>query len=71
MSVMDKLKNMVGKNEEKAGEAVDKATSYVDEKTGGKYSDKVEQAGQKAHEYIDSQSEQDQGEQQGGGGQQQ
>jgi len=73
MSVMDKLKGMVGKNEEKAGEAVDKATSYADEKTGGKHSDKIDQAGQKAHDYIDGQSEKSQGGQQGGesGGKQQ
>lgn len=72
MSVMDKLKDMVGKNPDKADQAVDKATSYADEKTGGKHSDKIDEAGQKAHDYVESQGEQGQeGQQQGGDGSQQ
>lgn len=70
MSVMDKLKGMVGKNEEKADQAVDKATSYADDKTGGKHSDQIDKGGQKAHDYIEGQSDQGQDEQGQGGKQQ-
>lgn len=49
MSLMDTLKGMVGKgrdaanqNADKVHGAVDKAGNFVDEKTGGKYSDKID-----------------------------
>ncbi|ATL65548.1 antitoxin [Nocardia terpenica] len=48
MSLMDTLKGLVGKgrdaaaeNAEKIHEAVDKAGGFIDEKTGGKYSDQI------------------------------
>jgi hypothetical protein len=48
MSLMDTLKSLVGKgreaaaeNAEKVHEAVDKAGGFVDERTGGKYSDQI------------------------------
>ncbi|MBF6171617.1 antitoxin [Nocardia blacklockiae] len=48
MSLMDTLKGLVGKGREAASEnadkihgAVDKAGSFIDEKTGGKYTDKI------------------------------
>ncbi|MGH3096423.1 MAG: antitoxin [Streptosporangiales bacterium] len=53
MSIMDKLKGLVGKNPDKAKEGLDKATSFVDEKTGGKYSEKIDRASDKAHNVID------------------
>ncbi|MBY8857722.1 antitoxin [Nocardia sp. CA2R105] len=48
MSLMDTLKGLVGKGREVAAEnadkihgAVDKAGEFIDEKTGGKYSDQI------------------------------
>ncbi|MFI5780295.1 antitoxin [Nocardia sp. NPDC051570] len=48
MSLMETLKGLVGKgreaaseNAEKIHEAVDKAGGFIDEKTGGKYSDQI------------------------------
>ncbi|MBF6334175.1 antitoxin [Nocardia transvalensis] len=49
MSLLDTLKGLVGKGRDAASEnaekihgAVDKAGGYIDQKTGGKYSDKIE-----------------------------
>jgi hypothetical protein len=48
MSLMDTLKGLVGKgkdvateNADKIHDAVDKAGGFIDEKTGGKYSDQI------------------------------
>jgi hypothetical protein len=41
MGLMDKLKEMLGRNTGKVEQGVDKAGSLLDEKTGGKYSDQV------------------------------
>lgn len=71
MNMMDKLKGMVGKNPDKAQQGLDKATSYADEKTGGKYSDKINKANEKGQNYIDSSGGGDQGGQDQGGQQQQ
>lgn len=49
MSLVDTLKGLVGKgkdvaaqNAEKIESAVDKAGDFIDQKTGGKYSDKID-----------------------------
>lgn len=44
MSVMDKLKQMLKGHEDKAGQGIDKAGDYVDEKTQSKYSSQVDTA---------------------------
>ncbi|GCD95818.1 antitoxin [Embleya hyalina] len=44
MSVMDKLKQMLKGHEDKAGQGVDKAGDFVDDKTQGKYSGQVDTA---------------------------
>lgn len=69
MAMMDKLKGMLGKNSDKANQAVDKASSYADEKTGGKYSDKINKGSEKARNYVDGQGQQGEGGQSGQGGQ--
>jgi hypothetical protein len=65
MSVLDKVKEMLGKQPDKAKQGVEKAGDMFDQRTGGKYADKVDKAQQKGSDYIDRQG----GE--GGGGQQQ
>lgn len=51
MGLFDKLKKTAKDNAGKVGDAVDKATDAIDDKTGGKYSehlDKVDDAVDKA-----------------------
>ncbi|MEU8759294.1 antitoxin [Streptomyces sp. NPDC048659] len=52
MSVMDKLKQMLKGHEDKAGQGIDKAGDFVDEKTQGKYSSQVDTAQDKLKEQL-------------------
>ncbi|KAA0021178.1 antitoxin [Antrihabitans cavernicola] len=59
MSLVDTLKGLIGKgkdaaaqNADKIGDAVDKAGAFVDDKTGGKYSDKIEKGKDAAKKVI-------------------
>ncbi len=42
MGIFDKAKKAINDNAEKIDDAVDKAAKVVDDKTGGKYADKVD-----------------------------
>jgi hypothetical protein len=53
MAFLDKAKNWVSKNPDKAGQAIDKAGAFFDQKTKGKYSDKVNKARSAARTYVD------------------
>ncbi|WP_067479905.1 antitoxin [Actinomadura hibisca] len=53
MSIVDKVKEMLGQNADKAKQAVDKAGDMVDQRTGGKYADKVDMAQDRARQYLD------------------
>ncbi|MGI5168375.1 antitoxin [Spirillospora sp. CA-253888] len=53
MSIVDKVKEMLGQNAGKAKQAVDKAGDVIDQRTGGKYADKVDMAQEKARRYLD------------------
>ncbi|MFI0368314.1 antitoxin [Actinomadura sp. 1N219] len=67
MSIVDKVKQMLGQHPDKAREGVEKAGDKIDERTGGKYSDKIDKAQDKAGEHIDRGAEGgEQGRQQGG-----
>ncbi|MFE3542490.1 antitoxin [Nocardia sp. NPDC059177] len=59
MSLVDTLKGLLGKgkdaaaqNADKINDAVDKAGSFIDEKTGGKYSDKIEKGKDAAKKVV-------------------
>ncbi|MFI6345542.1 antitoxin [Streptomyces sp. NPDC050560] len=52
MSMVDKLKNMLKGHEDQAEKGVDKAGDYVDDKTGGKHSDKVDKAQDKMKDQL-------------------
>ncbi|MFI0481998.1 antitoxin [Actinomadura sp. 9N215] len=69
MSIVDKVKQMLGQHPDKAREGTEKAGDKFDEHTGGKYSDKVDTAQDKAGEYIDRGGEGGQGGAGGPGGQ--
>lgn len=53
MGILDKVKGLVGKHEDKAKEGVDKVADVVDDKTGGKHTEKIEDAADKAKDAID------------------
>ncbi|MCX5196395.1 antitoxin [Streptomyces sp. NBC_00249] len=59
MSMMDKLKAILKGHEEQAGQGVDKAGDFVDEKTQGKYSGQVDTAQEKLKEQLARDREQD------------
>jgi hypothetical protein len=48
MSIMDKMKDLLGKHGDKVDKVVEKAGDMVDQKTGGKYADKVDKAQEQA-----------------------
>ncbi|MCJ1678764.1 antitoxin [Streptomyces sp. APSN-46.1] len=54
MSVVDKLKQMLKGHEAQAGQGIDKAGDFVDEKTQGKYSSQVDTAQDKLKEQLGS-----------------
>lgn len=53
MAFLDKVKNWVSKNPDKAGAAIDKAGDLFDQKTKGKYADQVNKAQSAAKDYVD------------------
>ncbi|KAB2345630.1 antitoxin [Actinomadura rudentiformis] len=53
MSIVDKVREMLGGHGDKAKDAVGKAGDMADKKTGGKYADKIDMGQEKASEYID------------------
>lgn len=53
MAFLDKVKNWVSKNPDKAGAAIDKAGDLFDQKTKGRYADKVDKAQSAAKDYVD------------------
>ena len=42
MKLLDRLKSIVSKNPEKITEGLEKVTTQIDKRTGGKYHDKIE-----------------------------
>ena len=48
-----KLEDAVDKHGDKIGQGLDKAAGFVDEKTGGKYHDKIEGGAGKAKDALD------------------
>jgi hypothetical protein len=53
MSIVDKVKEMLGQHGDKAKKGMGKGGDMLDRKTGGKHTDKIDQAQQKAGDYID------------------
>jgi hypothetical protein len=53
MSIMDKMKELLGQHGDKVDKVVEKAGDMVDEKTGGKYADKVDKAQEQARKTAD------------------
>lgn len=53
MGLLDKVKNALSGNADKVAQNVDKATDMIDDKTGGKYTDKLDTVDDKATEALD------------------
>ncbi|KYH45509.1 antitoxin [Branchiibius sp. NY16-3462-2] len=49
----DKVEEFIHEHKDEANDSVEKAGDFVDEKTGGKYADKVDQAQSFAKEQVD------------------
>ena len=58
-SMKDKAADLVNEHGEQVGEGLDKAGDFVDEKTGGKYGDKIDMGVEKAKERLDNLDGQD------------
>lgn len=61
MGIFDKAKEALGDHPDQVGAGIDKAGDFVDDKTGGKYADRVDQgqdlARDKAADYLKPESE--------------
>jgi len=57
MGLLDKIKAMLSGNADKAKAGLDKAADMVDDKTGGKFADKIDMAQEKASDLIDKQGD--------------
>ena len=57
MGLLDSIKNALGGNADKVKDGIDKAGDMIDDKTGGKYSDKIDMAEEKASDAIDDLAE--------------
>jgi hypothetical protein len=53
MGFLDKAKGLIVKNAHKVEGAIDKAADVADDKTDGKYSDKIDAGADKAKDIVD------------------
>jgi len=58
MGIFDKAKDMakqgVDEHGEQVGQGVDQAGDFINEKTGGKYGDQIDQGGEMAKDQLDN-----------------
>ncbi len=52
MGLMDRVKGMLSGHKDQANSAVDKGGDMIDDRTGGKYADKVDTGQEKAKDII-------------------
>ena len=55
----DKVNHLAAQHGDKAKDALDKAADMADDKTGGKYGDKIDQGAEKAKDAIDKMAHDD------------
>jgi hypothetical protein len=53
MSILDKVKDLLKGKSDQMDSAIDKAADVADDKTGGKYTEKIEDAADKAKDVVD------------------
>ncbi len=59
MGLLDKAKGLLGQHGDKVEGAIDKVADVVDEKTGGKYSDKIDKGAEAAKGLVGDEGEQE------------
>ena len=52
MGLFDKAKDLAESNKDKIADGVDKATDVVDDKTGGKFTDKLDKVDEAAEKFA-------------------
>lgn len=52
MGFIDKIKDVVGDNADKAEDVIDKAADVIDDKTGNAHTDKIDAAAEKAKDVV-------------------
>lgn len=52
MGLFDKAKQLAEEHAEQVGDAIDKVAGLVDDKTGGKYADKIEKGADAAKGFV-------------------
>ncbi len=57
MGLLDKAKALLGRHEEKVEGAIGKVADVVDDKTGGKYADKIDKGVEAAKDFVDGDGE--------------
>jgi MT0933-like antitoxin protein len=58
-NIKDKAQDLVDSQGDKVGEGLDKAGDFVDDKTGGKYSEQIDQGADRAKDALDGLDGQD------------
>ena len=53
MGLLDKAKKLLGDHEQQVEQGIDKAADIVDDKTGGKYTEKIDDAADKAKSAVE------------------
>lgn len=61
MNLVDKVKKLAGENAEKIEGAIEKAAKIIDDKTGGKYHDKIDRGAGAAKGFVGKVSEEEGG----------
>ena len=59
MSIIDKVKGLLGQHSDKAEKGINKAGDMIDRKTGGKYSDKIDSVQEKAKDKLGQEQRRD------------
>ena len=57
MGLLDKIKDMLGGNADKVKEGLEKAGDMVDDKTGGKFTDKIDMVEDKVAEVLEDEDD--------------
>jgi len=59
MGLFDKVKDLAGQHAEQVSDAIDKVAGVVDDKTGGKYADKISKGVNAAKGFVAGDGERD------------
>lgn len=57
MSILDRARHLVGKHDDKVKQGIEKTADVADDKTGGRYTEKIDTAADKTKDAIDKLSD--------------